>query len=294
MTLELRGVFTALVTPMNKDGSVDFGALDALVDAQLAGGIKGLVPCGTTGEATTLNGAERAQVISRVAKRAAGRVPVVAGTGSNSTAETIEHQKRAKDAGATHALVVTPYYNKPTPEGLFRHYTAVAESTDLPIIVYNVPGRTGCDIKPDTLARVASIPRVVGVKEASADLDRVTLIRRSAPPGFALMSGDDATCCPFVLLGGDGVISVSSNLLPAEMVAMITAALEGKLEKARDAHHALRDINLGLFVESNPIPIKAAMAMKGMIKENYRLPLCEIQPDNRKKLEAVLKAGNWL
>jgi 4-hydroxy-tetrahydrodipicolinate synthase len=294
MTLELRGVFTALVTPMNKDGSVDFGALDALVDAQLAGGIKGLVPCGTTGEATTLNGAERAQVVSRVAKRAGGRVPVVAGTGSNSTAETIEHQKRAKDAGATHALVVTPYYNKPTPEGLFRHYTAVAESTDLPIIVYNVPSRTGCDVKPDTLARLAGIPRVVGVKEATADLDRVTLIRRTAPQGFALMSGDDASCCPFVLLGGDGVISVSSNLLPAEMVAMITAALEGKLDKARAGHHALRDINLGLFVESNPIPIKAAMAMKGMLKEHYRLPLCEIQPDNRKKLEAVLKGGGWL
>jgi 4-hydroxy-tetrahydrodipicolinate synthase len=294
MTPELRGVFTALVTPMNKDGSLDLGALDALVDAQLAGGIKGLVPCGTTGEATTLNAAERAQVISRVAKRSGGRVPVVAGTGSNSTAETIEHQKRAKDAGATHALVVTPYYNKPTPEGLHRHYAAVAESTDLPIIVYNVPGRTGCDIKPETLARVAGIPRVVGVKEATADLDRVTLIRRLAPQGFALMSGDDASCCPFVLLGGDGVISVSSNLLPAEMVGMITAALDGKLAEARAAHHALRDINLGLFVESNPIPIKAAMAMKGMVKENYRLPLCEMLPENRKKLEGVLAAGGWL
>ncbi len=294
MTAPLRGTFTALVTPMNENGSVDFGALDALVDAQLAAGIAGLVPCGTTGEAVTLSAAERVEVVSRVVKKARGKVPVVAGTGSNSTADSIEHQKRAKDAGATHGLVVTPFYNKPTPEGLFRHYAAIAEAVDLPIIVYNVPGRTGCDIKPDTLARVSTIPRVVAVKEATADLDRVTLIRRSAKAGFALLSGDDGSACPFVLLGGDGVISVVSNLLPAETVAMIRAALDGKVVEARDWHHKLRDIIAALFFESNPIPVKAAMAMKRMVKEHYRLPLCEMQPENKKKLEAAMRAGGWL
>jgi 4-hydroxy-tetrahydrodipicolinate synthase len=294
MTTTLRGTLTALVTPMNRDGSLDLGALDALVDAQLASGIVGLVPCGTTGEAATLSAAERVLVVGRVVKRVAGRAAVLAGTGVNSTAETIEHQKRAREAGATHGLVVTPYYNKPTPEGLYRHYAAVAEAVDLPIVVYNVPGRTACDLKPDTLARIAGIPRVVGVKEATADLDRVTLIRRSTPPGFALLSGDDGTACPFVLLGGDGVISVVSNLLPAETARMIAAALDGRVAEARDAHHALRDVIAALFFEANPIPIKAAMAMKGVVQECYRLPLCEMGADNRKKLEAVLKAGRWL
>ena len=290
----LRGTLTALVTPMNKDGSLDLGALDALVDAQLAAGISGLVPCGTTGEAATLNASERVQVIARVVERVSGRVPVVAGTGVNSTAESIEHQKRAKAAGATHGLVVTPYYNKPTPEGLYRHYAAIAEAVDLPIVVYNVPGRTGCDMKAESVARVAGLARVVGVKEATADLDRVTTIRRGTSPSFALLSGDDGTACPFVLLGGDGVISVVSNVLPAETAAMIQAALGGEVEKAKALHHRLRDIIAALFFESNPIPAKAALAIKGAIGEHYRLPLCEMGAENRKRLEAVMRAGHWL
>lgn len=290
----LRGVFTALVTPMNRDGSIDFGALDALVDAQLAAGIAGLVPCGTTGEAVTLSERERVEVVSRVAARAKNRVPIIAGTGVNSTAESIAHQKRAKEAGATHGLVVTPYYNKPTPEGLYRHYAAIAEAAFLPVVVYNVPSRTGCDLKPDTLARIAGLPGLAGVKEASADLDRVTTIRRTTPPAFALLSGDDGTACPFVLLGGDGVISVVSNLLPAETVTMMAAALAGDVEKARAMHHRLRDVIAALFYESNPIPVKAALAMRGLVQETYRLPLCEMQPDNRKRLEGVLRAGGWL
>ncbi len=290
----LRGVFTALVTPMNRDGSLDFGALDALVDGQLAAGIAGLVPCGTTGEAATMTSDERAQVVSRVVKRVAGRAAVIAGTGVNSTAESIALQRRAKELGATHGLVVTPYYNKPSPEGLYRHYAAIAEAVELPIIAYNVPGRTGCDLKPDTLCRVAKLPRVVGVKEATADLDRVALIRNGAGPSFTLLSGDDGTCCPFTLVGGDGVISVASNFAPKEMVAMIQAALEGEVATAREHHLRLRDMMQALFLESNPIPVKAALAMKGLIEEHYRLPLCEMSGENRRKLEGVLRHGGFL
>jgi len=291
---KLRGVLTALVTPMNRDGSLDFGALDALVDAQLEAGIGGLVPCGTTGEATTLSFEERGHVASRVIKRVAGRVPVVVGTGVNSTSETILLHKQAQELGASHGLVVTPYYNKPTPEGLYRHYAALAEAVALPIVVYNVPGRTGCDIKPETLCRVAALERVVGVKEATGDLDRVAPIRNGTRNGFALLSGDDGTCCPFVLVGGDGVISVASNLSPRDMVAMLAAALAGKVEEARALHLRLRDMMQALFIESNPIPIKAAMASKGTVQEHYRLPMCEMGADNRKRLEQVLRAGGWL
>ena len=294
MASTLRGTFTALVTPMNRDGSIDFGALEALVDAQLAGGITGLVPCGTTGEACTLTGPERAQVISRVAKRVAGRVPVIAGTGTNNTAESIEHHKRAQQAGATHALVVTPYYNKPSPEGLYRHHAALAEAVDLPIILYNIPGRTGSDMKPDLLTRIAGLPAVVGVKEASGDLDRVQAIRRTTRPGFSILSGDDSNVVSLVLLGGDGVISVLSNLLPAEMVAMVQAALDGRVDKAREWHYKLRDVMAAMFIESNPVPVKAAMARRSMLKDHYRLPLCEMQPENRKQLERVLTAGGWI
>jgi 4-hydroxy-tetrahydrodipicolinate synthase len=295
MTKKLRGAFTALVTPFNKDGSVDMGALDALVDAQLAGGIDGLVPCGTTGEAATMTAEERVSVVARVAKRAGGKVPVIAGTGTNDTRESIEHQKRAQGAGATHALVVTPYYNKPTPEGLFRHYEAISKAAaELPVIVYNVPGRTGVDMKAETVCRVAKLPGVIGVKEATADLDRVPLIRRGTSQDFSLLSGDDATTCAFVLMGGDGVISVASNVVPKDFSAMVHAALEGAVDKARALHDKMRDIFAGLFWESNPIPVKAVLAMQGIIKENYRLPLCEMSSEPKQKLEKLVRAGGWL
>lgn len=279
---------------MNRDGSLDVGALDALVESQIAGGIAGLVPCGTTGEAATLSAAERDVVIARVVKGSAGRVPVLAGTGSNSTAVTIDNQRRAKDLGATHGLVVTPYYNKPTPEGLVRHYGAIAEAVDLPIVVYNVPGRTGSDVLPETVARLAKIPRVVGIKEATGDLDRVAALRTLIPTRFALLSGDDATTCAFVLMGGDGVISVASNAVPAAMCSMVSAALDGRVKEARRMHNTLRPLFSALFLESNPIPVKAAMAMQGRLSEAYRLPLCEMRAESRAVLQDVLRLGNWI
>jgi 4-hydroxy-tetrahydrodipicolinate synthase len=290
----LRGTLTALVTPMNRDGSVDMGALDALVDAQLDAGIEGLVPCGTTGEAVTLTAAEREAVVKRVVARTAGRVPVVAGAGANSTAVTIEAVKRARDTGATASLVVTPYYNKPTPEGLFRHYAAVAEAVDFPMVLYNVPGRTGCDLKPATAGRLGQFPSIIGIKEATGDLDRVAAIRKLVPAGFVLLSGDDGTSCPFVLLGGDGVISVSSHIAAREMVTMIRAALAGEVEAARREHHRLRELFVALFLEANPIPVKAALAMQGRVQEVYRLPMCEMSAEPKEKLRQVLRAGGWL
>lgn len=290
----LRGTWTAIVTPMNKDGSVDFEALDALVDWQIEQGIDGLVPCGTTGESVTMTADERQHVITRVVQRSAGRVPVIAGAGANATAVAIEHQKRAHDTGAPYVLVATPYYNKPTPEGLYRHYAALLEAVEIPIVLYNVPGRTGCDMKPETVARVAELKGVAGIKEATADLDRVAAIRDATPPGFAIISGDDVTACPFVWLGGDGVISVASNVAPKDMATMIRTALQGEVAHARDLHNKLRPLFHGLFWESNPIPVKAALAMQKRIQEHYRLPLCPMSAKPRSQLETVLRLGGWL
>ncbi|MEE8408503.1 MAG: 4-hydroxy-tetrahydrodipicolinate synthase [Myxococcota bacterium] len=291
---ELRGVFTALVTPMNRDGSIDTGALDALVDGQLEAGVDGLVPCGTTGESATMNAEERQRVIARVVNRVNNRVPVVAGAGSNNTAGAIEHQKRAKETGAPVTLVATPYYNKPTPEGLYRHYSALLEAVDIPILLYNVPGRTACDMKPETVERIAKLGGIVGIKEATADLDRVAAIRAVTPESFAILSGDDGTACAFVLLGGDGVISVASNAAPKEMVSMVHAALDGRVDATRKEHDRMRPLFEALFFEANPIPVKAALAMQKRIQEAYRLPLCEMATDTRARLETVLRCGGWL
>jgi 4-hydroxy-tetrahydrodipicolinate synthase len=279
---------------MNRGGSVDTGALDALVDAQIEGGVDGLVPCGTTGESATLSATEREEVITRVVKRANGRVSVVAGAGTNATAAAIEHQKRAAGTGAQCALVVTPYYNKPSPEGLFRHYAALLEAVDFPILLYNVPGRTGCDMLPDTVARLAELPGIIGIKEASAQLDRVAAIRARTRDDFLLLSGDDGTACPFLFLGGDGVISVASNVAPRDMKAMVRAALDGEVAEARSTHNRLRPLFEALFYEANPIPVKAALAMAGRIQEAYRLPLCEMGRESRSRLEEALRRGGWL
>ena len=291
---QLSGVLTALVTPMNADGSVDFGALDNIVETQIAAGIDGLVPCGTTGESATMTADEREEVITRVVKRTNGRCTVVAGAGANSTAIAIEHQKRAAGTGADYALVVTPFYNKPTPTGLYKHYEALLSAADIPIILYNVPGRTGCDMQPATVVEIAKMEGIVSVKEATADIDRVAEIRAGVQKDFKILSGDDGTTCPFVLLGGDGVISVTSNLVPAQMVAMVHAAIQGAVETARNHHETLRPLFEALFIESNPIPIKTAMAMVGQLEENYRLPLCPISDEAREQLVSVLKAGGWI
>ncbi len=290
---KLTGTFTALVTPMNQDGSLDLAALDQLVDQQLAHNVEGLVPCGTTGESPTLSAQERETVIGRVVKRVAGRVPVIAGTGANSTSAAIEQQKRARDTGATHTLVVTPYYNRPTPEGLYRHYAAICAAVELPIILYNVPSRTGCDMSPDTVARLSKLTGVVGIKEATGEIDRVAAIRDKTSTDFAILSGDDGTTCPFVLMGGDGVICVASNLVPTAMGDMVRAALAGNVATACAQHLRLRPLFRALALESNPIPIKAALATSGLVQEIYRLPLCEMSAEAKARLLAVLAAGGW-
>ena len=284
---------TALVTPFNRDGSLDLVALDALIDAQIDAGISGLVPCGTTGETATLTAAERDQVVSRVVTRVNKRISVVVGTGSNCTVSTVENQRRAQALGADYGLVVTPYYNKPSPEGLFRHYSAVAEAVPLPLLVYNVPSRTGGDIKPDTMHRLRAVPHIVGIKEATGDLDRVAPLRRSNA-AWSLLSGDDGSTCAFVLMGGDGVISVLSNAAPADMVALVNAARAGNLVQARQHQARLRGLMAALFLEANPAPVKTAMALQGRVQEVFRLPLCELQPANRAALSEVLRAGGWL
>ena len=290
----LRGTFTALVTPMNQDGSVDQGALDALVDWQLAEGVEGLVPCGTTGESATLTGDERAQVIGRVVQRVNKRVPVIGGGGSNSTQVAIEHQKRLLDTGADYALVVTPYYNKPMPAGLIAHYRALWEAAPIPIVAYNVPGRTGCDMQPSTIGELAKIDGVVAIKEATGDLDRIAAIQKEVGEDFAILSGDDPTAAAFAFLGGGGVISVTSNVAPADMGAMIRAALGGENDRARELHNTLRPLFEALFIESNPIPVKAALAMQNRLQETYRLPLAAMQSDTRATVHRVMQEGGWL
>lgn len=289
-----RGAFTALVTPMNRDGSIDFGAMDALVDSQIESGIDGLVPCGTTGESATLSADERQALIAHVVERAAGRVPVIAGAGSNSTRVAMEHQKRAADTGATWALVVTPYYNKPTPKGLCLHYEALLGAADIPIVLYNVPGRTGCDMLPETVADIAKMDGIVAVKEATAQIDRVQTIRNLTSPNFMILSGDDGTTREFMSAGGNGVISVASNLVPQEFTEMVHLAGQNKLDAASAIHDQLAELFEVLFVESNPIPIKTALAMQNRMQENYRLPLCPISELGRATLEAAMKRGGWL
>lgn len=284
-----RGVYTALVTPFDRNGQVDTGALDALVDLQIEGGVDGLVPTGTTGESPTLSAAEHIDVVRRVVDRAAGRVPVIAGTGSNSTREAIELTREAARAGAAASLQVAPYYNKPTQEGFYRHFTTIADETSLPMIVYNIPSRTGKNIETDTMMRLAEHEHVVGVKEASGDLGQMMDVLSRRPPEFTVLSGDDNLTFPLMALGGDGIISVAANLRPREMRRLVAAALEQRWEEARAAHFRLLPLFRALFIETNPIPVKAAMAMEGLLEEIYRLPMCPMAPTNRERLGAVLR-----
>jgi len=283
-----RGVFTAMVTPFDEDGRVDFDTLKKLVELQIEGGIDGLVPTGTTGESPTLDPKEHLSVVKCVIDQAAGRVPVIAGTGSNSTAEAIHLTKGAKEAGAAASLQVAPYYNKPTQEGFFRHFTAVAEATELPMVVYNIPSRTGKNIENDTMMRLAENPLVVGVKEASGDLGQMMDLLSRRPNGFSVLSGDDNLTFPLMALGGDGIISVASNLAPGAMRGLAHAALAGEWDEARATHFRLLPLFKALFLETNPIPVKAAMAIRGMLKENYRLPMCPMGDSTRKILIEVL------
>ena len=285
-----QGTGTALVTPFKKHGSLDEQALRRLVDFQIKGGVEALIPVGTTGESPTLSYKEHFRVFDIVIEQANGRAKIFAGSGSNNTLEAIKQSQRAKEAGADAVLVVGPYYNKPTQEGYFQHYRAIAEAVDIPIIVYNVPGRTGGNIEAATTLRMAAeIPNIVAVKEASGNLPQIMEIARNKPAGFSLLSGDDAITLPMMALGGDGCISVVANEIPKEYSDLVRSCLKGQWEKALALHNKLLPLMNANFLEGNPIPVKAALAMMGMIEENYRLPLVPMGEKNREKLKATLK-----
>ena len=280
------GVYTALVTPFAADGSVDFEKLEELVEFNIAGGVDGIVPVGTTGESPTLRPKEHLQVIKVVAEKAAGRCKIMAGTGANSTAEAVELTEAVKEFGVHGTLQVTPYYNKPSNTGLVQHFAAVAD-IGLPVVLYNVPGRSAIEIPLDVVAELAQHEHVVSVKEAAGSVQRVTDIK--ALCNLEVMSGDDALAVPMIKAGACGVISVASNIIPAEIVAMTRAALEGDFTAAEDLNRKYAQLFSDIFIETNPIPIKAAMAMKGMIEEIYRLPMCSATDENKAVLRASLE-----
>jgi 4-hydroxy-tetrahydrodipicolinate synthase len=288
------GSSVALVTPMAADGTVDFACLERLVDLHIAEGTDCLVIAGTTGESATLTKPEHIEVIRVAAERAAGRIPVVAGTGSNSTAQTIDLSRAVAAYPIDGYLVVTPYYNKPTQEGLCRHYLAIADAVDRPVILYNVPGRTGVDMLPETVARVAGHSGIVGIKEATGDLARVAALRAGCGDDFVLLSGDDATAREFIRKGGQGVISVTANVAPALMAAMCEAALEGNHALAAELDARLADLHRDLFVESNPIPVKWALERLGLIPGGLRLPLTPLSSAAQPVVEAALRKAGLL
>jgi 4-hydroxy-tetrahydrodipicolinate synthase len=289
MRLNFTGVGTALVTPFTKTGDLDEAAVRRLGRRQMDAGIHFLCPCGTTGENPTLTDAERLKVVEILVDEAKGKTPILAGAGGYNTKEIIHLAAAMRRAGAAGLLSVTPYYNRPTQEGLYQHYLAIADSTPLPIIVYNVPSRTGTNVEPATLARLATIPNIVGVKEASGNISQMCEICRIVPPDFIVLSGDDAVTLPLMAVGGRGIISVVSNEVPVDMVQMVEAAERGDFASARAIHnriYALMQVN---FVEANPVPVKTAMAAMGLLEEAYRLPMCPPKPDSRDKILKVLK-----
>jgi 4-hydroxy-tetrahydrodipicolinate synthase len=282
------GAMVAIVTPF-KDGRVDEEALRALVDFQIAGGTDVIVPCGTTGESATLSLDEHNQVVDIVIDAVAGRVPVIAGAGSNNTAEAIMLTGHAKEAGADGVLLITPYYNKPSQEGLYQHFKAIAESVDIPMILYNVPGRTSVDMLPETVARLAELPNIVGIKEATASLKRASEIVELCGPDFDLLSGDDFTFFPLLCVGGKGVISVSANIAPGLIAGICDAAAAGDWSKGAELNLKLQKLARAMFYETNPVPVKTALAMMGKVTEEFRLPLSPLSPANRARLETVLQ-----
>jgi 4-hydroxy-tetrahydrodipicolinate synthase len=282
------GVGTALVTPFRKDGSLDDAAVRRLARRQIDAGIHFLSPCGTTGEAPTLSADEKVRVVELVAAEAAGRVPVLAGAGGYDTRGVMHLMRRMESAGANGFLSVTPYYNKPTQEGLFQHYQALSESTALPIVVYNVPGRTGVNVEPPTLARLAELRNIVAVKEASGNVTQMAEICAAVPADFIVLSGDDALTLPLMALGGHGIVSVASNEAPAEMVEMVELAENGDFAGARRVHARLLPLMQVNFIEANPGPVKAAMAAMGLLDEVYRLPMVPPRPASKEKILKVL------
>lgn len=283
------GCGTALVTPFTETGDLDEAAIRRLARRQIDGGVHFLVPCGTTGESPTLSHAEKVRIVELVVAEAAGKVPVLGGAGGYDTSAVVDLAKDMVQAGANGILSVTPYYNKPSPEGLYRHFSAVADSVDSPVVVYNVPSRTGCNIDPETLTRLASVPNIVGVKEASGDLGQMCQVCRDAAEDFGVLSGDDAYTLPMIAIGAVGVISVVSNEVPSEMASLVSAALAGDFSVARSIHERLLPLMQVNFVESNPIPVKAALAEMGLLEARYRLPLVPPREPARQRIAAVLR-----
>lgn len=294
MTLDIRGCGTALVTPFRRDGSVDEPALRHLVQFQLREGIDFLVPCGTTGETPTLEHQEFLDVIRLVVEQAAGKVPIVAGVGGNSTKKVIELVREVHALGVQAILSVAPYYNKPTQEGFYQHFKAIAEASGLPVILYNVPSRTSSNIEPATVARLSRVPNIIGIKEASGSIVQQMEVLNAVDHGFPVLSGDDAFTLPLIAAGGAGVISVASNEVPGAMTRLTHLCLEGRFDEARKLNAQLLPLMQVNFIETSPIPVKAALAMMGMIEEVYRLPLVPLKPENRMKLEKVLAAQGLL
>lgn len=285
---QFRGAFVAVVTPFI-DGKLDEKGLKSLIEFHIENGTHGIVPCGTTGESATMSHEEHHRVVELTIKTVKGRVPVLAGTGSNSTSESIELTKHAKKAGAAGALMITPYYNKPSQEGLYQHFKAVAEAVDIPIILYNVPGRTSINMLPQTVARCAAIDNIVGIKEATGNLNQISEVISLCPKDFAVLSGDDFTSMATVMVGGTGVISVTSNVAPKDMAAMMDAALAGDVEKAKELHYKLFPLMQAMFFDTNPVPAKTALELMGKIKSGaVRLPLYKMNDETTAKLKKVL------
>ncbi len=284
-----KGVYTALITPFNRDGSVDREALKDLVEFQISEGISGLVPVGTTGESPTVSHDENVDIVRIVVEQAKKRVPVIAGTGSNCTDEAVGMTRRARDIGADATLQVAPYYNKPSSEGFYRHFTAIADQGGLPVIVYNIPGRTGKNIDNDTMLRLAAHPGIAAVKEASGDLAQVMDLYRRKPESFDILSGDDNLGLPIIALGGTGIISVASNIIPGQMEKLVKLANDGDFARARELHYQLLPLFKTLFIETNPIPVKYGVSLLGKCREIYRLPMWPMEEEKKRQMKKVLE-----
>ena len=290
-----RGVFTAVVTPFREDESVDEGTLRRLIDFNIEGGVTGIVPCGTTGESPTLSHPEHDHVIELTVEHVDRRVPVIAGTGSNCTREAIRLSRHAEESGVDGVLLVNPYYNKPTQEGLYRHFRAIADSVGIPCVVYNIKGRTGVNVETVTLMRlIDDCDNIVGVKEASGDINQIREVIQQSPDDFSVLSGDDNITLELIRSGGHGVVSVASNLVPDRMVALVQAGLAGDFETAEAIEQELSPLFEAEFVETNPIPIKYMLSLKGMCQEVYRLPMCELRPENRVRVRRVMETMGLL
>ncbi|MDR2708496.1 MAG: 4-hydroxy-tetrahydrodipicolinate synthase [Elusimicrobiota bacterium] len=288
------GVYTALITPQ-KNGKIDYAAMEKLIQSQISAGVAGIVPCGSTGESSVLSHKEHQDVIEFCVKGAKGKMKVLAGSGSNSTAEAIALTKFAKDVGCDGALIVSPYYNKPTQKGLYLHFKTIADTVDIPIVIYNIAGRTAVNIEPETIAKLAKDAKnIVGVKEASGSLDQMSRIKALTDKNFELISGDDVLTLPILAIGGVGVISVLSNIIPKDCVALLDAFKKGDLAKAQEIHYKLLPLIKALFIETNPIPVKTAAALLKMCDLDFRLPMCEMSDEHKAVLEQELKKLNLM